>query len=73
MTERGDHDLLTRIDERVQSLQCTVQALRTELREAQEAIVSLRVQAAKWGGIAGVVSGTLVTVAGMATTWLGAN
>ena len=63
MPNGDDHDLLQRIDERVAAMRCEIQQLRNELAQAQQSISDLRVESAKWGGIAGIVSALIISLA----------
>jgi hypothetical protein len=67
MGTQEDHDLLIRIDARLEALQKQMDAFMRSANErmtrCEEAIVGLRVNSAKWGAIAGIMATVLGTLA----------
>lgn len=50
-----DHELLARLDERVEALRKEVSRMATEMGGCREAIYGLKAAAARWGAISGLV------------------
>ena len=61
----SDHDLLLRLDERMAHLQRLVAALLEKLVQAQSAIVTLRIDAAKIAAVMGLLSGLVASLGAM--------
>lgn len=61
----SDHDLLLRLDERMSHLQRLVAALLEKLVQAQSAIVTLRIDAAKIAAVMGLLSGLVASLGAM--------
>lgn len=67
MGTQEDHDLLIRIDAQLGALQKQmdefVRAANDRMAHCEEAIVGLRVNSAKWGAVAGIVTSVLGALA----------
>lgn len=50
-----DHELLARLDERVEALRAEVGRMATEMGNCREAISGLKAAASRWGAVAGLV------------------
>ena len=57
-----DHDLLQRIDERVGNVLGELDRLGASVKANEVAIVNLRVEAAKWGALGGIITSAVMAM-----------
>ena len=63
----SDHDLLLRLDERMEAIQDLVATLSNKVTLASTDIVDLRIDAAKFGALGGFLAGLVVN---LVTVWI---
>jgi hypothetical protein len=71
VTSLKDHDLLTRIDERVLQLQVDVLAIQVQLGKLELTLLGVRIAAAKAAGVHGAIAGIVsAAIIALITNWL---